>query len=596
MRRSLVAPLAAGLLVAAYVAALRRYGIFDFADEGLLLVQAWRAAHGEAPHLDFHTGYGPLSFRLQALLVAAGGLAAVRWALVAVHGATAALAYALARRLAGPTLAAAAVALEVAFFLPVAPGLGAPFNVPYPAWYAGLAGVALAVVLGGPGGCGRALVAGALVGAVVGIKPNSGMALAAGAAAAIAVSGGCEGGGRSAARGVLVLVAAGGLVLVALAGVSGAAVVLAPPLVALAAVGWSRAALDGEAAPRLAALAAAMAAAALAASWPSLAVLGPARFVREGLLVGGGAADVAAIYGLAFPAVAVAVAAAGLAAFLVVGARHPALVVAVAGVVGVVGSLVGLEAGPAGLRLAAERLALALAPLAVWGGLALLRGAAEPALAATTALGACAALQLFPRADLVHLMPLAPLLLPLVLRCWRDALALVPLPARAATALLVGVPLVAAAGRFAPTAAVLGRLALGEVTTVRAGAATLVVAPAGAERLEALAAAVAAVERAAPADAPLLAFPACGMVPFLAGRRPAGPHDYFFPGRPTREEVAALAARLAAAPPPVAVTCEAAGSALAHAAEAYPELADFIAQRYRPILDRPPFRVGVRRD
>ena len=72
------APLAAGLVVAAYAAALRPYGIFDYVDEGLLLVQALRAARGQVPYVDFHTGYGPLYFRLQAWLLAAGGWAAIR--------------------------------------------------------------------------------------------------------------------------------------------------------------------------------------------------------------------------------------------------------------------------------------------------------------------------------------------------------------------------------------------------------------------------------------------------------------------------------------------------------------------------------------
>src|SRR5207237_769005 len=78
------APLAAGLVVAAYTAALRRYGVFDPVDEGLLLVQALRTAHGQVPYVDFHTGYGPLYFRLQAWLLEAGGWDAIRWGLVAV--------------------------------------------------------------------------------------------------------------------------------------------------------------------------------------------------------------------------------------------------------------------------------------------------------------------------------------------------------------------------------------------------------------------------------------------------------------------------------------------------------------------------------
>jgi len=210
------APLAAGLVVAAYAAALRPYGIFDYVDEGLLLVQALRAARGQAPYVDFHTGYGPLYFRLQAWLLAAGGWDAIRWALVAVQGASGALLFVLARRLAGPALAWAAVALEVAFFLPVAPGRGAPFNAPYPAWYAGLAGVALAVLLGGeaPARPWRAAVAGVIAGVVAAMKPSSGLLLAAGAAAAVVLGEVRDGGGGWVTRAVLALVALAAVALV----------------------------------------------------------------------------------------------------------------------------------------------------------------------------------------------------------------------------------------------------------------------------------------------------------------------------------------------------------------------------------------------
>lgn len=86
-------------------------------------------------------------------------------------------------------------------------------------------------------------------------------------------------------------------------------------------------------------------------------------------------------------------------------------------------------------------------------------------------------------------------------------------------------------------------------------------------------------------------FPGCAVVPFLAGRLGAGPHDYFFPGRPTREEGAALAAQWRVSPPPVAVTCDAAGTDLAAAWRAYPELAALFAERYQPVVEAPPFVV-----
>jgi hypothetical protein len=131
---------------------------------------------------------------------------------------------------------------------------------------------------------------------------------------------------------------------------------------------------------------------------------------------------------------------------------------------------------------------------------------------------------------------------------------------------------------------------------VSIGSTRLVIDAAGREPLAALAAAADAVRAAtAPAER-ILAFPACGIVPFFAARLPAGPHDYFFPGRPERAEAAALAARLATAPPPVAVTCTAADTPLAAAWTYYPEMVALLSSRYRQTLARPPYAVGVRQD
>ena len=182
-------------------------------------------------------------------------------------------------------------------------------------------------------------------------------------------------------------------------------------------------------------------------------------------------------------------------------------------------------------------------------------------------------------------MPLGVLVLPLVLRVW----ARLPLPPRA----LIALPLVVAAVRFAPTGLVLGRLASGRVTHVALGATDLVVEPAGAEPLRAIARAAAAVRAVAPEES-VLAFPACGIVLFVAERSPAGPHDYFFPGRPDRAEADALAARLAAAPPPLAVTCTAADTALADAWSYYPTLVALLTSRYREVVVAPPFTVRTR--
>src|SRR6266478_9720031 len=81
---------------------------------------------------------------------------------------------------------------------------------------------------------------------------------------------------------------------------------------------------------------------------------------------------------------------------------------------------------------------------------------------------------------------------------------------------------------------------------------------------------------------------------FVAERSPAGPHDYFFPGRPDRAEADALATRLAAAPPPLAVTCAAADTALADAWNYYPALVALLTSRYHEVLAAPPFAVRAR--
>ena len=135
----------------------------------------------------------------------------------------------------------------------------------------------------------------------------------------------------------------------------------------------------------------------------------------------------------------------------------------------------------------------------------------------------------------------------------------------------------------------------GGAAAVRLPGETLLALPAGRARLEAIAAAAAAVAESTTAEDRILAFPACAAVPFLAGRLPAGPHDYFYPGRPTREEVAALVGRLRPAPPPVAVTCDAPGR-LALAWESYPEMVELLQRRYRVVLDRSPVTVRRRID
>jgi hypothetical protein len=592
-RQTRVAPVVAGLVVAAYVAAFRRYGLYDLADEGLLLAQAARAAAGERPYVDFHTGYGPLYFALEAALVRAGGLAELRAALAVVHGVTAALAFAVARALGGTALAVAAVALQVAFFLPVAPATGAPFNVPYPGWYAGLGGVAVALLVLDGARLGRLALAGAIAGAVFAVKPNSGALLSAGAAAASVLAEAEAGaaGSRVVAATVLVLAVLVVVMLVAPTGASGIALVLVAPVIALAWRSRDRLAGDAAAAPRVAALGGGFVVVGTIALGPTIAALGATGFAQDVLHLGTGVADLF-LLPIGWPAVAATLV--GLTT-LAIGSPRAGVI---AGVVLLAAVLAGAAwDGPRALaaaRLGAERASMALVPLALLGGIAL--SARDARLARVVAVAVLGAPQLYPRPDFDHLMPLAPLILPLAMLVWRAAVERLGVSAERAVAACVGIALALAAGRFLPTGRVLVALAGGRAEAVALpDGGSLVALPEGLERLRNIAAAAHAVAASTRPDERVLAFPACAAVPVLGGRLPAGPHDYFYPGRPTRSEVAALVARLEVALPPMAVTCDAPGR-LGQAWESYPELVELLERRYRAVLERPPVIVRRRID
>jgi len=312
----------------------------------------------------------------------------------------------------------------------------------------------------------------------------------------------------------------------------------------------------------------------------ALATLGPAGFAHDVLLLGAG---VAGVYELPYPGYTAVPMLGIVLLFVMASGRRSALVKFWIAAVALVAAVVVMgptdpEGGAAWLRRGLESALLVSVPLVVYG--AGQRSIRDGRLRAPVAVAASAVLQLYPRPDFAHLLPLGPLLLPLAVAVPSSE------PVRR-WGLALGAGL--AAVRFAPTALALAALLLGRVETVTVGRESLAIAPAGAPRLHALADAVEGLLARTSPETPVLAFPACTAVTFFADRRQAGAYEYFFPGRPDTTQVGALLSTLAPAPPPVAVTCTAEGTGLARAWDYYPDMVSFLDGRYRVVTTAPPF-------
>ena len=571
-----LAVLAASIALA-YLLPFRGYGL-NVEDEGTLLYQILRVSRGELPYADFSTGYTPGFFFLSAgLWRLAGDVAALRAILALVHALTIGGLTLLVARLVRPALALTVPLLYLAF-IPVFPGEFCAFNVPYPGWFATLGWVVTAWAMLAFLGRRRRVwlvVAGAGAAATFGMKPNAGVfALAAATAVLLALR---EHGRRAGAvSGALWVVLWGGI----LAGVwvtigprprlLDVLVYIAPLAAALAALVTRdrirRAFLIGDAAALFVPFAA------LSLPWLGffLRELGTAGFLREVLLFGSGAEQ---LFYLPYPA------------FEPWALVVTALAIGFAGAGALVrGGVIGLRAATAGALVAFLAAAAAVERLGVmpervlWSVIWQLESAGFPLTLAALTVGVVwlwrrrrragsqvpAALllfalfmhlQLYPRADFMHLLIAAPLaavfaafLLEHVLGWWERGLAAAgAMRARRAVALGASALLVVVIGlRVSPS--------LGALAGAPRVALPFAVAPVGVDRaraadLQDLGAAARRLARSVGRGEPSLGFPAIDVLLFLVGARNPTAHSYFYPGRPDHREEAEIVDVLAAAPP-----------------------------------------------
>lgn len=638
--RRVVVGLVAAALVLLYLWPFRLYGL-DIVDEGTLLTQIARVASGERPYLDFHTGYTPGYFALEAALwrLPAPPIVVMRTFGVLVHAATAGLVLALARRRASRLMAGSLTLLGVGFLLPVSLRFGAPFNVPYPGWLAApLALVAGAAVAGlGPGD--RRLLRVALAGVAAGgaflMKPNSGGLALGGAALALAATwpAECVLARRTATvvRGAAVVCAAvlvwpelDPTFVVGLLVPVGLAVWRAHPEGPPGATGPGlRERVNVDVRGRgggfqevieLVVLGGAFLVVTLPWLLPVLRTLGPVRFSREVLLIGAG---VEKLYFEPFDPPLGATLAIGasllLATLLAVrgGARRAhggvsgggsplAPLVLVAGLLAA-----ALVRGSLPARLVAENACLWLGPVALTLGLL----AAAPARSSAAERGMLAfaaiyQLELYPRVDLIHVAMGAPPLLVAVAwqaqrlaDCWRGRA-----PERGAAALPARDPAADRLPRPRPggaealarlPAALLAALALARMAPawlprLTTPAAELDAGPRAPLRIDAryakdfawLGEAVRRIESDTQPREPIFLFPDLAVLAFLADRPAPFFYDYFVPGRPDHAGEQEVLARLESVKPRLAAVGAPRVPAFHDAPAYFADLSAYLAATY----------------
>ncbi len=657
IRRSGPVARGATLLVALAAATLyvgfADYG-FNLDDEGTVLYQILRTARGERPYLDFHTGYTPAGFYLNAALFDLFGVSVrpLRLLLAAVNTASVVMILRLALRLA-PPLEASLAALCWGLFLPFFAGQFASFNIPYPAWYATLGWLMTEWA------CVRAaeaaphvarsrgwiLVAGVLAGLTFSFKPNTGvMALGAVVLARLATAPPLRGRLGSLLEGLVLGIAVLGVpaVLAFDLATKQFALLGLPALVFLVGLALRARRLRRQGSDRpvgagiLDLVVVVVGFGAPVATWLGLFLpqLGWAGFAREVLLLGAGVEE---IYLLYFPDLS-AWSAAGL---LVLGfvvalpwvmARGWLGVRGAIGLLGVsaalgIGALAVFGLAPEGLLLSVgmqiENLSYFVVPLVlvvavlIWFGRAGRRdeeaGRVLGLLGVALAFGVLHFLQLFPRIDFMHVvisMPSALVVAAGVL--WQaerwavETLGAAGIESRVGRARLVR--LVAAApivvvllARLGPFVEARFDLAGGvphlrELTPMEFPALAVGLEADRDHDLRELREVGRFVGSRTSPDEPIFAFPALGIVPFMTDRITPVPHDYFFAGRPSHADEAVMRAQIEAARPALIVTLNDRLGYFSAAPAYYFILRDYFERGYQLVRRIGRFDVLARRD